>query len=298
MRPGVVGLLLVAIGAAAAMFVVGWRAQTLPARDEDRTTPANRASSGGAGRGDERGDDHRQRGDLQHQIDLLAAMLAQEAANRQRLEARLEGVAAQLAVLGAGSGERATAPTSVGHAAASAAAGTTAADSGVSAMERALVAAGIDAATAADIKRRGDEVAMQEMYLRDKAAREQWLDSPRFAEEMAALEAQRTSIREEIGDDAYDRYLFAQGQGNRVRIDDVLSESPAAQAGLQTGDMILRYGDTRIFSPDELVAATRGGTAGEAIQLDVIRNGERVEVDVPRGPLGLRIAASQSEPTT
>jgi S1-C subfamily serine protease len=122
------------------------------------------------------------------------------------------------------------------------------------------------------------------------------LDSPRFAEEMAALQSRRVSVRDEIGDDAYDRYLYAMGQLNRVRVDDVLSESPAAQAGLQAGDMIVRYGDSRIFAPDELVAQTRGGTLGEFVQLEIIRQGQRLALEVPRGPLGLRIDAAQGPP--
>ena len=294
MRTGVGGLLLVVMGAAAAMLVAHWREPAAPARDEDR------ASAGAVGLVDRAVDDQRH-GDVERRVALLTAAIAQETAERRRLEARLEVVMAQLAALGGSPDETAPAGTTssaAGDGAASDATGTAAVDDSVSSMERALIAAGIDAATAADIKRRGDELAMREMYLRDRAHREEWLDSPRFAEEMAAIQAQRTSIRDEIGDDAYDRYLFAQGEGNRVRIDDVMSESPAAQAGLQTGDMILRYGDTRIFSPDDLVAQTRGGTAGEAIRLDVMRNGERVEIDVPRGPLGLRIAATQSEPTS
>jgi C-terminal processing protease CtpA/Prc len=176
------------------------------------------------------------------------------------------------------------------------AADATAVDASTSAVERALAAAGVDAATAADIKRRRDELIMSEMYLRDRATREQWLDSPRFTAEMAAIDAQRTSIRDEVGDEAYDRYLFALGQTNRVRIDDVLAQSPAAQAGLQTGDVIVRYGDTRIFAPEELVAETRAGAAGETVRLQVVRNGEQVELEVPRGPLGLMIAATQGTP--
>jgi S1-C subfamily serine protease len=148
------------------------------------------------------------------------------------------------------------------------------------------------------MKRRQDDLAMAEIYLRDQATREQWLNSPRFRDELAAIEAQRVSVRDEIGDEAYDRFLFAQGQTNRVRVDDVMLDSVAAQAGLQTGDILLRYGDDRIFAPEELVNATRSGRAGESIRLEILRNGARIEVQVPRGPLGLRIAASQSEPTS
>src|SRR5215472_16470573 len=55
-----------------------------------------------------------------------------------------------------------------------------------SAFEQA--AAGIDPATAADIKRRRDEVIMSEMYLRDRATREHCVDTQSFTTEMAAIE--------------------------------------------------------------------------------------------------------------
>jgi S1-C subfamily serine protease len=139
---------------------------------------------------------------------------------------------------------------------------------------------------------------MAEISLRDLAIREGWVDTPRFDEELAEINGQRTSIRDEIGDEAYDRYLFAQGHTNRVRIDDVMTESPAAIAGLQPHDMILRYGDTRVFLPEDLVTETQGGIAGEMVRLEVIRNGERLHIDVPRGPLGVRIAPTQDSPTT
>ena len=163
-------------------------------------------------------------------------------------------------------------------------------------MERALIAGGLDPNAAADVKRKSDQLQMAQMYLRDQATREEWLDTPRFHEEMAALEAQQVSIRDELGEDGYDRYLFSLGQSNRVRVDDVMSGSPAADAGLEVGDMILRYGDTRVFRPDELVAQTTAGEPGEMVRLVVIRQGKLISVDVPRGPLGLRINATQSMP--
>jgi membrane-associated protease RseP (regulator of RpoE activity) len=243
--------------------------------------------------------------DVERRLSRLEAKLAAERAERLHLEERLAALTAQLAARGPevepADGEQAAA-SAVSEAAEVAVAFADAAsaedgDDGRSPMERALTAAGLAADVAADIKRRHDAQAMTEMYLRDQAAREGWLDTPRFADEMAALAAQRTTVRDELADDdAYDRYLFALGESNRVRVDDVMLQSPAAQAGLQTGDVIVRYGDTRIFAPGELVAQTRDGTAGETVRIEVIRNGERLDVEVPRGPLGLRIAATQNAP--
>jgi hypothetical protein len=45
----------------------------------------------------------------------------------------------------------------------------------------------------------------------------------------------------------------------------------AAQAGLQAGDLIVRYGDARLFAPRELVAESRSGTAGETVRVAIIR---------------------------
>ena len=241
---------------------------------------------------------------MERQLERLASKLAAEAEERRRLEQRLEGLATELTALRASGhqtpqaaasnrepvADAATAP------AASAAAGPADAAHASTSMERALAAAGVDPGTAADIKRRRDELALSEIYLRDQAVREGWLDTPRFGAEMADIEQQRTSVRDEIGDEAYDRYLAALNQPNRVAVDEVLLESPAAASGLQAGDVVWRYGETRIFAPNELVTATRGGVAGEAVRVEIVRQGRRFEIDVPRGPLGIRITASHGDP--
>jgi hypothetical protein len=59
---------------------------------------------------------------------------------------------------------------------------------------------------------------------------------------------------------------------------------------------VLRYGEARIFAPDDLIAATRAGTAGESVRVELLRQGQPLAVDVVRGPLGLRIVASQGTP--
>ena len=292
-RRVLVGTLLVAIGAAAGAFAV----RSHSAGDAAHVVQvAARDGSVAPAPGD------RSAADVERRLRALEARVAAEASERTRLAERCEAIAAQVAASAAESPQLASAnepaaqPLAAAAEPADSAVGTVADEPSISPMERALAAAGLDAAAAAEIKQRRDQLTMSEMYLRDQATREQWIDSPRFNEEMAAIEAQRTSIRDEIGDESYDRYLFALGEPNRVRVDDVMSESPAAEAGLQVGDMIVSYADNRIFAPDELVTQTRSGTAGESVRLEVIRNGERLEIDVPRGPLGLRIAASQVAP--
>lgn len=298
-RSVVLGAVVIAFGAVAFTWMTREPARIDPPRDRivagaTRLPTRNVAP--------ERNHDAMARASLERQITMLTARVADEAAKRVRLEEQVAELSAQLAKLGAapaedsGRGAETGAPLPSQHAVAEPAPAEAA--TAPSAMERALIAAGVEQSTAADLKRRHDDLAMSEIYLRDQATREQWLNTPRFNEELAAINEQRVSIRDEIGDDAYDRYLFAQGQTNRVRVDDVMSDSVAAQAGLQTGDIVLRYGDTRIFGPDDLVNETRAGRAGESTRVEIVRNGARMEVQVPRGPLGLRIAASQAEPSS
>ncbi|MDX2170957.1 MAG: PDZ domain-containing protein [Deltaproteobacteria bacterium] len=298
MKRLVIGGALIALGALGSAL---WRRETADATPPQRLA----AASGRLSRLDAPAATRLARGggeDLAARIDALTAQLGAERAERQRLAERLEAMTEQLARLESGAPiEPADAAVAANASSADATAALAApaaapVDYSLSPMERALVAAGIEPDQAAEMKRRRDALTMQEITLRDQATREQWIDTPRFAEALDAIAAQQVSVRDEIGDLAYDRYLFAEGRTNRVRVDDVLSESPAAAVGLQPGDLILTYADARLFAPDDLVNETRGGVAGDTVRLQVSRGGQRFEVEVPRGPLGLRVNAAQDMP--
>jgi len=305
MNRTVYGGLLVALGLAVAVSL-GWhseRGRNEPAverlGDSVSASWKSRSASESEGGGD------RDTARLERRLELLASKLAVEVDGRRRLEERLDVLATELAAL-RGSGDETTHAVASKPAPVAAAPATQATPSGAAdpasaheattPMERALIAAGIDATTANAIRRRRDELMLSEIYLRDQATREGTLDTPDFAAQMAEIERQRTSIRDEIGDDAYDRYLAALDQPNRVAVGEVMLESPAAAAGIQPGDVVLRYADQRIFAPDDLVTATRGGTAGETVQMEIIRQGQLFQIEVPRGPLGVSIAASRGDP--
>lgn len=226
----------------------------------------------------------------QRRVDALEARLAEEMSRRVEMQQRIDALAEEIAALRNG------APPADDTDAAAAKGPNQGVDYSKSPMQRALEAAGLDTAIAEGIKLRGDQLAMSEMYLRDQATREGWVDTPRFKEEMEEIEAQRVSVREEIGDDAYDRYLFALGHTNRVIVNDVMLDSVAEDVGLREGDLIVSYGDARIFAPDDLITSTQGGASGEPVVLEVRRNGERMQIEVPRGPLGLRIGPAQDDP--
>ena len=91
--------------------------------------------------------------------------------------------------------------------------------------------------------------------------------------------------------------LYATDQPNRVRVSSVIGGSAAARAGLQPGDVIWAYGAERVFAPRDLRNATQSGVRGETIRVIVDRDGQRISMVVPRGPLGVRMSSEKVTPT-
>lgn len=94
-------------------------------------------------------------------------------------------------------------------------------------------------------------------------------------------------LRAELGDSDYERYLRAQGQPTAVQITQVMDSSPGSQAGLQPGDQIVSYNGERIFNVSELHELTLQGTVGENVVVEIERDGMRMQLSLPRGPVGI-----------
>jgi hypothetical protein len=152
-------------------------------------------------------------------------------------------------------------------------------------------AAGFPQAEAEYYQRLQEEHALARLYLRDQASREGWLRSDRFAEAMAELPGSRAALRTSMDDATYSRYLYATGQPNHIRVTSVIEGSPAETAGLVNGDVIVRYDGERLYSGRALREASRSGTAGQTVSLEIIRDGDRMQMFMPRGPLGVSISA-------
>ena len=160
--------------------------------------------------------------------------------------------------------------------------------------EAALARLGIYPRDAALLHERWEQFEMEKLYLVDAATREGWLRKPRF---MRELQAARVGLQEELGDESFDLLLYASGQPNRVVIRSLLERSPATEAGIEAGDAILSYDDQRVFRPGELKRMTTSGSAGEFVSVEVVRQGKRISLRVPRGPLGVFMGADSLEPT-
>jgi S1-C subfamily serine protease len=95
------------------------------------------------------------------------------------------------------------------------------------------------------------------------------------------------TLRAELGDTDYERYLQADGRPTAVPVRDVLASSPAERSGLQPGDEIVAYAGQRVFGMSELNSLTLEGTPGESVIVDVRRAGQNVQLVLPRGPIGI-----------
>jgi len=69
---------------------------------------------------------------------------------------------------------------------------------------------------------------------------------------------------------------FGLKPGDGVLVNDVLADSPAAQAGVKTGDVIVEFAGKKISEPRELQFAVEETKPGSEQQLVVVRGGERL----------------------
>jgi hypothetical protein len=142
-----------------------------------------------------------------------------------------------------------------------------------------LVDAGFTRERAEWIERRLEELEVEAMQVQ--------FDAQRTGRPGAAFDVQR-ALRNELGDAEYERYLRGTGRPTEVQVFDVLASSPAERAGLQPGDQIVSYAGTRVFDMRDLNALSREGNPGELVTMEVRRNGQTLQVQVPRGVLGLQ----------
>ena len=122
------------------------------------------------------------------------------------------------------------------------------------------------------------------------------METDRFREEITQWREEQVSVRDEIDEASYDKYLYYTGQANRVAVASVLLGSAAEQSRIQQGDMILRYEDVPLYSSTDLRSATIQGERDELVTLMVQRGDAQVTVSTQRGPLGVRLNPKSINP--
>jgi hypothetical protein len=159
-----------------------------------------------------------------------------------------------------------------------------------------LTSAQIPLATAEAIRDLIAQNRLAMLRLRDQAEREGWINSTRYAQELRKLLDPTHGIRDQFGDDIYDRYLYASEIPNRVIATAVYPDSAASAAGIQEGDTVLSYASKNIYSMRDLQQATLEGEAGESVLVVLKRDGATLSITVPRGPLGIELRMESHAP--
>ena len=145
-----------------------------------------------------------------------------------------------------------------------------------------LVANGFTEGRAKQILELEDEARMAALQAEYEARR----NGEEFDPWGRAVDFQET-LRERLGDAEYEKYLTAQGGQASITVREVIGSSPANRAGLRPGDRILSYDGKRVFGMSELKSMAFSGDPGEDVIVDIERNGQRMQLVLPRGPLGI-----------
>ncbi|NLT71796.1 MAG: PDZ domain-containing protein [Verrucomicrobiaceae bacterium] len=72
-------------------------------------------------------------------------------------------------------------------------------------------------------------------------------------------------------------------EGFGIQVIEVMPDSPASAAGLRSNDIILRFEDQRIISPEHLSLLVRAEKSGEKATLSLIRKGQAESVELTLG---------------
>ena len=219
------------------------------------------------------------------EIELLQTKLQAEMQARRMLERKVEALEARVAALDSaepatGAARETAEPTDLPGEGGSAGSGWF--------NQQALLDSGMDSTLAGELKVFFEQVEMERLFLRDRAAREDW-DRERLRNELSLLESSEEELKQRLGEDGYDAYLYASGQPNRVAVTSVLESAQAGQAGIRTGDRILRYDNQRIYDWRDLREATTSGDLSDTVEVEVERDGESLRFYLARGPLGIRM---------
>lgn len=145
-----------------------------------------------------------------------------------------------------------------------------------------LQAAGFSPGEAELIARRESELTMAALEARYEAG--QAADAGAWWRSRGAI---GETLRAELGEAGYERYLEANGRSTSVAVGSVIESSPAERAGLMPGDRITRYAGERIFGMSDLTREAMEGTPGQQVVVDIVRDGTPMQVVIPRGPLGI-----------
>lgn len=147
---------------------------------------------------------------------------------------------------------------------------------------RQLVNSGFTEARANEIRQLEDQARMDLLTAEYEAQRDGTSISP-----WDQAFGYQSKLREQLGDAEFERYLQAQGSATAITVREVIDASPANRAGLRPGDEIVGYDGNRVFGMHELRSMAFSGNPGEDVVVEIVRDGQPMQLVLPRGPLGI-----------
>ncbi len=66
-------------------------------------------------------------------------------------------------------------------------------------------------------------------------------------------------------------------------IDDIVDDSPAEEAGLESDDVVIAFNGEKVTDSDDLTDFVKGGKRGDKVTLSIIRDGKEKEIEVTLG---------------
>src|SRR5256714_775195 len=69
-------------------------------------------------------------------------------------------------------------------------------------------------------------------------------------------------------------------EGSRAITKDIMKDTPAAESGMKSGDVVLQIGRTKVHEPEDILDASYFLTAGEVVQITVMRGDEKITFNV------------------
>jgi serine protease Do len=73
---------------------------------------------------------------------------------------------------------------------------------------------------------------------------------------------------------------FGLSRSSGIQVADLVADSPAAKAGIQQGDIIIRVGDEQMVESNDLLAAVRDKKPGDKVEVTIDRKGETKVITV------------------
>ncbi len=158
--------------------------------------------------------------------------------------------------------------------------------------EATLVERQLDQAVIDDLVSRLDKIDKKRQQLVEFSVA-QGLSPQERAQALTAVDDQVRAIRQELGDDNYDRYLGGADLPNRLVVGSSVVSEALETAGIMPGDVFVSYDGEKVFAMTDL--RTKPATK-DWVPVVMSRAGKTFESLVRAGPLGVEFSTESANP--